>query len=49
MLRLSGGIGDACASLAVLSMVVLSIFLRQEGSPQSKLVNAPNAATGDDE
>lgn len=33
--------------LAVLTIVVLSIFLRQNGSPESKPVGAPNAATGD--
>jgi len=32
--------------LALLSMVVLSIFLRQRGSPESKPVDAPNSATG---
>jgi len=32
--------------LAVLSMVVLSIFLRQRGSPESKPVDAPHSATG---
>ncbi|GAA4515886.1 MULTISPECIES: DUF6766 family protein [Nonomuraea] len=32
--------------LAVLSMVVLSIYLRQRGSPESKPVGAPHAATG---
>lgn len=32
--------------LAVLSIVVLSIFLRQEGSPESKDINSPNSATG---
>lgn len=32
--------------LAVLAIVVLSIFLRQEGSPESKAVDAPNSATG---
>jgi hypothetical protein len=31
---------------AVLAIVVLSIFLRQEGSPQSKPMKAPNAQTG---
>ncbi|WP_260477613.1 DUF6766 family protein [Nonomuraea sp. WAC 01424] len=31
--------------LAVLSMVVLSIYLRQRGSPESKPVGAPHAAT----
>ena len=33
--------------LSVLSVVVLSIFLRQKGSPQSKPVDAPNAETGE--
>jgi hypothetical protein len=33
--------------LAVLSIVVLSIFLRQKGSSQSKHVNAPHDQTGD--
>lgn len=33
--------------LAVLSLVVLTIFLRQKGSPQSKPVQAPHAQTGD--
>lgn len=32
--------------LAVLSMVVLSIYLRQRGSPESKPVGAPHSATG---
>jgi hypothetical protein len=32
--------------LAVLSMVVLSIFLRQKGSPESKPVDAPHGETG---
>jgi hypothetical protein len=32
--------------LAVLSIVVLTIFLRQRGSPQSKPVAAPNEETG---
>lgn len=32
--------------LSVLSIVVLSIFLRQKGSPESKPVDAPNAETG---
>ncbi|MEU5860407.1 DUF6766 family protein [Nonomuraea sp. NPDC047529] len=31
--------------LAVLSMVVLSVYLRQRGSPESKPVGAPHAAT----
>jgi hypothetical protein len=34
--------------LAILSMVVLSIFLRQEGSPESKPVDAPHSQTGKD-
>lgn len=33
--------------LSILSIVVLSIFLRQHGSPQSKPVDAPYAETGD--
>jgi hypothetical protein len=32
--------------LAVLSIVVLTIWLRQKGSPESKPVAAPHAATG---
>ena len=32
--------------LAVASIVVLSIFLRQEGSPESKPVHAPHSQTG---
>jgi Domain of unknown function (DUF6766) len=32
--------------LAVLSIVVLSIFLRQHGSPESKELDAPNSKTG---
>jgi hypothetical protein len=32
--------------LSVFSLVVLSIFLRQYGSPQSKPVDAPNSETG---
>lgn len=32
--------------LSVLSIVVLSIFLRQKGSPESKPVDAPDAETG---
>jgi hypothetical protein len=32
--------------LALLAMVVLSIFLRQRGSPESKPVDAPHAETG---
>ena len=34
--------------LAVLAMVVLSIFLRQKGSPESKPVAKPHDATGSD-
>lgn len=33
--------------LAVLALVVLTIFLRQKNSPQSKAVEAPHAQTGD--
>jgi hypothetical protein len=33
--------------IAVLSIVVLSVFLRQKGSPESKPVDAPNAETGE--
>lgn len=32
--------------LAVLALVVLSIFLRQDGSPQSKPLEAPHSQTG---
>nr|MBA2570407.1 hypothetical protein [Chloroflexota bacterium] len=32
--------------LAVAAIVVLSIFLRQRGSPESKPVHAPHAQTG---
>lgn len=32
--------------LAIWSMVVLSIFLRQRGSPESKPVDAPHSETG---
>jgi hypothetical protein len=32
--------------LAILAMVVLSIFLRQRGSPESKPVDAPHSETG---
>jgi len=32
--------------LAVAAIVVLTIFLRQHGSPESKPVHAPNSATG---
>jgi hypothetical protein len=35
--------------LAILCMVVLSIFLRQRGSPESKPVDAPHSATGSDQ
>ncbi|GII66065.1 hypothetical protein Skr01_61500 [Sphaerisporangium krabiense] len=34
--------------LAVLSMVVLSIYLRQRGSPESKPVGAPHQETGEE-
>jgi hypothetical protein len=34
--------------LAVGSMVVLSIWLRQRGSPESKQVDAPHSQTGKD-
>lgn len=33
--------------LSVLSIVVLTIFLRQKGSPESKPVDAPNSQTGE--
>jgi hypothetical protein len=33
--------------LSVFAIVVLSIYLRQKGSPQSKPVDAPNAETGE--
>jgi len=33
--------------LSVFAIVVLSIFLRQQGSPQSKPVDAPDAETGE--
>jgi hypothetical protein len=33
--------------LAIWSMVVLSIFLRQRGSPESKPVDSPHSQTGD--
>ena len=32
--------------LAILSMALLSIYLRQRGSPESKPVGAPHSATG---
>jgi len=32
--------------LSILAMVVLSIFLREQGSPESKPVDAPNSQTG---
>jgi hypothetical protein len=32
--------------LSVFSIVVLSIFLREKGSPQSKPVDAPDSETG---
>ena len=34
--------------LAVFALVVLSIYLRQRGSPESKPVHAPHASTGSD-
>lgn len=33
--------------LSIISIVVLSIFLRQKGSPESKPVDAPNSETGE--
>lgn len=33
--------------LAVASIVLLSIFLRQKGSPESKPITSPNSATGE--
>lgn len=33
--------------LSVFTIIVLSIYLRQKGSPQSKPVDAPNSETGD--
>jgi preprotein translocase subunit SecG len=33
--------------LSVMAIVVLSIFLREKGSPQSKPVDAPNSQTGE--
>ena len=33
--------------LSVFTIVILSIFLRQKGSPQSKPVDAPNSETGE--
>jgi hypothetical protein len=33
--------------LSVFAIVMLSVFLRQKGSPQSKPVDAPNEATGE--
>jgi len=33
--------------LAVASIVLLSIFLRQKGSPESKSIDSPNSATGE--
>jgi len=33
--------------LSVFAIIVLSIFLRQKGSPQSKAVDAPHTETGD--
>ena len=46
--RTSGTALQNCQSelLAVGSMAVLSIYLRQRGSPQSKPVGAPHEATG---
>ena len=35
--------------LSVFTIVTLSIFLRQKGSPQSKPVDAPNSQTGESE
>jgi len=32
--------------VAILSMALLSIYLRQRGSPESKPVGAPHSATG---
>jgi hypothetical protein len=32
--------------LSVFSIVILSIFLREKGSPQSKPVDAPDSETG---
>ena len=32
--------------LAIAAMVILSIFLRQRGSPESKPVDAPHSQTG---
>jgi hypothetical protein len=34
--------------LAVLAMVLLSVFLRQRGSPESKPVDSPHSSTGSD-
>ncbi|MFI6538627.1 DUF6766 family protein [Nonomuraea sp. NPDC050547] len=34
--------------LAVLSMIVLSVYLRQRGSPESKPVGAPHTTTGEE-
>ena len=34
--------------LAVLSMAVFAIYLRQRGSPESKPVGAPHDSTGDE-
>jgi hypothetical protein len=33
--------------LSVFSIIVLSIFLREKGSPQSKPVDAPDSQTGE--
>ncbi|WP_345072001.1 DUF6766 family protein [Hymenobacter fastidiosus] len=32
--------------MSIVTIVGLSVFLRQQGSPQSKPVNAPHAETG---
>lgn len=32
--------------ISVAAIVVLSVFLRQQGSPESKPVDAPNSETG---
>jgi len=33
--------------LSVFAIVILSIYLRQKGSPQSKPVDAPHSETGE--
>ena len=33
--------------LSVFAIVILSVFLRQKGSPQSKPVDAPHSETGE--